>query len=351
MLRKYGPVPAFFAVVVLVAGCASGSLTKIAEDKELPQELQKKFEVKEAVVPAVAASPLPADPQAQLLGTSASSEKTMPAVKKPMKKARKAKARKVEAEGKELTKEFSYPNRRPQKEPIWPGESLVYDVSYFGVSAGDFTMEVQPFKVINGRKAYHARGTAVSSSVFSIFYRLNDMVETFFDYEGLFSHRFHILLDETKQTRDSLELNDSEKSRTFYWNRWNRLQKGYVEIKDYFPAPAFAQDSMSALYYLRSRDLQEGAVFSFPVISEGKNWEAIVTVLRRETINTPLGKMKTIVLKPDHKYQGILKKSGDSFIWLSDDDRKFLVRLEAKVRIGTVVASLKKINPGTAPAE
>jgi hypothetical protein len=45
----------------------------------------------------------------------------------------------------------------------------------------------------------------------------------------------------------------------------------------------------------------------------------------------------------------VLEKKGDSFMWLTDDDRRFLVRLEAKVKIGSVVAELKQIELGTAP--
>src|SRR5207302_331831 len=123
--------------------------------------------------------------------------------------------------------------------------------------------------------------------------------------------------------------------------------RGYTEIKDFFPITPFPQDSLSALYYLRTVPLPDGRVFSFPVVSEGKNWEAVVTVLARETIQTPMGKVRAIKLKPETKYQGILKKQGDSYIWLTDDDRRYLVRIEARVRIGTVVARLKRVEPGT----
>ncbi|MCM2277834.1 MAG: DUF3108 domain-containing protein [Oligoflexia bacterium] len=346
MLRKTAGLNlprALWVATALFVGCASSQLAKVgSEDKELPKDLQDKFEVKEPL-PTPGAEPSPA-PTPEEPGKA-----KLPAAAKKKKAAKKIEKKAAVPEASPAA--FVFPNRRPPADPIWPGESQVYDVSYFGVSAGDFTLEVQPYKLINNRKAYHARGTAVSSSVFSIFYRLNDMVETFFDFEGFFSHRFHIVLDETKQTRDSLELNDSEKAQTYYWNKWNRPHAGYVETKEYFPIQPFSQDSMSALYYLRSRDLPDGAVVTFPVISEGKTWEAVATVLRRETIATPVGKLKAIVIKPEHKYQGILQTRGDSFVWLTDDDRKFMIRLEAKVKIGTVVAMLKKLERGTPPAE
>jgi hypothetical protein len=322
---------------VLVAGCASGSLTRIGGDgslpEELPTDLQEKFEVKETV--AMVAPPAPAS-------IPASSEPEAKAAAKPSK-------RKKGPAPAPATAAFAWPSRRPPKDPIWPSEKSVFEITYFGMAAGDFTLDVLPYKEINRRKVYHIRGTAVSSKVFSLFYRLNDTIETFIDYDGLFSHRFHLQLDETKQTRDSLELFDSEKAQTFYWNRWNHRDKGYSEKKEFQPITPFSQDSLSALFYLRTVPLPEGAVITFPVVSEGKTWEAVVTVVRREMLKTPMGRVQTVVVKPETKYQGILQKRGDSFLWMTDDDRRHLVRLEAKVRVGTIVASLKKIEPGTPP--
>jgi len=99
--------------------------------------------------------------------------------------------------------------------------------------------------------------------------------------------------------------------------------------------------------------LHEGSVISFPVISEGKNWDAVVTVIGRETIDSPMGRVRAVKLKLETKYQGILKKqgSGDNHIWLTDDDRRFMVRLEAKVKIGTIVGRLKRMEPGVPTAK
>lgn len=329
-----------FVISSAVTGCGGGSWIKRDGEyqlpKDLPPEIQDKFEVKDEAPPS---QPSVAAPAAVVPAIA-----TQPGSKKSLKKV---------AIDKKATQgpAFVYPVRRPEKDPIWIGEKHVFEITYFGMAAGDFTLEVLPHKAINARKVYHAKGTAVSSNVFSMFYRVNDSIETFFDYEGLFSHRFHLQQDETKQTRDSIELNDSEKGQSFFWNKWNHKVKGYIEVKDFFPMPAFSQDSLSALYYIRTLPLVTGTVVTFPVISEGKSWDAVVTVVRRETVSTPSGPMQAIVLKPEAKYQGILKKRGDSFLWLTDDHRRALIRLEAKVKIGTVLASLKKFEPGNPPEE
>lgn len=319
------------------AGCANGALLKggsaSSEDlpKELSEELKYKFEVKDAQV-------LPPGPE--IVERSA----VVAPRKEPSKVTKKA--RSYRSSRKSASPGFLYPSRRPQQDPIWMGERLSYEVTYLGMAAGEVTLETLPFKSVSDRKAYWIRGTARSSKLFGLFYRLNDSMESFFDYDGLFSHRFHLKLDESKQVRDALELYDSEKAQTFYWNRWDRKEKGYTETKDFFPIERFPQDSLSAIYFLRSRGLAPGEVLTFPVASEGKTWEAVVTVVRREIMDTTFGRVRTVVLKPEAKFRGVLEKKGDSYLWFTDDDRRFLVRIEARVRIGTVVANLKRVEPG-----
>ena len=229
---------------------------------------------------------------------------------------------------------------------MWVGEKQVFAVSYFGVVAGNFTLEVLPYKYIDNRKVYDIKATAISSRLFSLFYRLNDTVESYIDYDGFFSDRFHLVLDETKQTRDALELYDSEKAQTFYWNRWHHNKNEYTETKEYDPIQSFSQDSLSALFYLRSIPLPMGAVITFPVVSEGKSWEAVVKVVRREMMDSPLGRVQTVVVKPETKYRGILQKKGDTYIWLTDDERRFVVRMDAKVKVGTISAKLIQVERG-----
>ena len=334
------------AIAVGVGGCASGTITKIEDTAALPEDLgpgaqKQKFEVKEgtALAPLPAASPEPSP----FLPLSEGKRKKKKRGKEPIEEKTSDLASLPPTPG--ASGKLEYPSRHPAKEPFKVGEELLYEISYFGVPAGYFTLDVLPYKSINDRKVYHIQATAESSKVFSLFYRLNDTIETFMDYDGLYSHRFHLVLDESKQTRNSLEINDSEKAQTFFWNRWNK-QSGYTETKTFTPIQPFSQDSLSALYYLRTIPLPDGSVTTFPVVSEGKVWDAVITVIRREMVDSPFGRVQAVVVRPSTKYQGVLQNKGDSFIWLTDDSRRIVLRLEAKVRIGTVVATLKKAQPG-----
>jgi hypothetical protein len=334
-------------VAFLISGlsaCAGSSVNKVELPAELPQELAQKFDVKEVTATPIA-SPSPA---AVSVVTPAKKEKHKK--KSSSLSTAAAAAAKDSPQQIEQAKAARYPNRRPGKDPLWIGEKLLFEITYFGMAAGDFTAEISGLKMVDSHLVYKIEGHATSSSVFSLFYRLNDSIESYLDYNGIFSHRFHLILDESRQSRDALELYDYDKLQTFYWNKWNHRDRGYSESKEYGEIQPLSQDSVSALYYVRTVPLPDGAVLTFPVISEGKSWECIVTVVRREMVDSPMGRVRAVVVKPETKFQGVLQKRGDSFIWFTDDDRRIPIRLEAKVKIGTVVGTLKKVvSYGTPP--
>lgn len=344
---------------ILIQGCSSGMSRKLDFNRdlsqELPQDLKAKFEIKDSQNGNLKPEPLLT---ASPLVIKSHESKMKHSKKKTSKKSLKNNsfselgvAEDLKSNKSTVISSFAYPSRRPKSDPIWVGERFTFNISYLNVSAGEFVLEVLPFKTISERKVYHIRGTAKSSAVFSLFYRLNDVVESFMDFEGLFSHRFHLLLDESKQTRDSIELNDSEKKQTFFWNRLTHKVNGFKEVKQYGSIEAFPQDSLSSLFYLRTIPLPTGAEIVFPVANEGKSWDAICEVIGREQRDTPLGKVQTVKIKPRTRYQGVIQqKNGDSFIWLTDDDRRIPVYMEAKVKIGSIAARLQKVDLGTSPA-
>jgi len=317
----------FYLVLLGVMLSCAGRQVDLVEEtnlqKELPKEVMEKFEIKEAEV------------------------KSTPEPEKEKKISKKEK----KVSHKKTDKEVAPPKRRIANEPSWVGEIQTLEMTYFGVVGGEIEMEVLPFKSINNRNVYHLQARATSSKLFSLFYKLDDRVDSFWDFEGLFSHRFNMILNESKQTRNTLELYDFEKNTVYYWDRWDHWKKGFNEEKFTQEIPPFTQDSMSSYYYVRTLPLETGKTYRFPIVTNGKKYEAVVDVVRRETIyNKALGgEVKSIVLSPDMKFEGVLKKKGENLLWITDDERRFIIQMEAKVKIGLVKATLIKLEKGHAP--
>jgi hypothetical protein len=211
---------------------------------------------------------------------------------------------------------------------------------------------VLPFKVINGRKVYDLKGTARTSDLFSLIYKAEDWVESFVDFEGWFPYRFVLHGDETKHIRDNLELFDHAARKQYVHINDNRIQTNEVHeekgLKDLTP---FSQDSLSALYYVRTQKLEDGSTIHFPMTTNGNQWETTLTVMGREECNTKMGYMKSIKTKIETRFKGVLQQQGDAFIWFSDDAHRYPIRFEAKVKIGWVAGIAKKIEPGAPEAE
>ena len=185
--------------------------------------------------------------------------------------------------------------------------------------------------------------------MFGVFYRVNDWMETLFDYESWQSHKFRMVQDESKVSRDMQEYSDPVKRTSFYWNRQDVAGRGYSEVKRFTEIPPLTQDSLSQMYYLRALPLKDGDVYQFSTIGEGRILETSVKVLGREKFRGPNGEVMAIKVMPEAHYQGILKKAGNSFMWFTDDDRRILLKFEAKVKIGAVTANLREFVPGSGP--
>ena len=99
-------------------------------------------------------------------------------------------------------------------------------------------------------------------------------------------------------------------------------------------------DTLSSFYYYRSVSLQVGTSSFIDIFDGKKLWNTEVQVLRREEIVTPLGKFRTVVIKPLLKSNGIFARTGDIFIWLTDDERRIPVLMKSKVKVGNITATV-----------
>ncbi len=239
-----------------------------------------------------------------------------------------------------------FTGRRPTVDPFHVGEKVTLDVSYFGVSAGDITIEVLPYVEVNGRRSYKFVGHAISTSVFAVFYAVDDWFETFVDYESLIPSSYELHVKETKQLRETRAVFDWGNSTATWWDKKINSEKKVEEQKKEWEIPAYSQNVFSIFYYLRTFTLVPGKKLAFRLAHENENLTVTAEVLRRETITTEAGEFETVVVKPKIELNGVFKPVGDIFLWLTDDDRKLIVRMESKIKIGTIVGVAKKVEMG-----
>lgn len=246
----------------------------------------------------------------------------------------------------EIEDSEGFNGRRPVNDPFRVGEEVVHDVHYFKVSAGELRMKVEPFAMVNNRKSYTFAVEIRTSPLFSSFYSVEDRVETFVDYEDLVPRVFQLHVKESGQLREAKMLFDVEKNTATFWEKKVTKDHGEEEKKQNWEILPYTQNVYSAIFYMRNFKWETGKEYSFRVGNDNENLVFSGKALRREVLNTKLGPIKAIVVQPKITLKGKLNPIGDNFIWLSDDDRKYILRIESKIKIGTLVSEVVEIKPG-----
>jgi hypothetical protein len=292
--------------------------------------------------PAPKASPSPAP--------AAKTEKPGKKDKKSAKKGKKTEEPEVAVNSDqhepELEGQAGFKGRRPIQDPFRPGERLVYEVSYFGMKAGDLILSSKPYATVNGRKSYYFQIELKTSPLFAAFYEVDDKVISMVDFETLRPSVFTLHVKETGQLREARFLHDWSTKKVSYWEKKVTKKDGPEEKKQSWEAPEFTQDVFSAAFYLRVFNWEVGKQNAFQVADNEENLIFKGEAVRKEPFSSRAGEFPAVVLKPEVQLRGQFKPMGDIFIWLSDDPRHYILRIEAKIKIGTIVAQLTELNPG-----
>jgi hypothetical protein len=212
----------------------------------------------------------------------------------------------------------------------WKGERLVFELSWFAIKAGTAVMEVSE-REDRGRKAYQISAVTASNEYIDIIYKVRDRIDSFVYADNLSSYKYKVHQEEGFFRRDKEIIFDYDKKEATY----TKDKKTSVHS-----IPAFVQDSLSSLYYLRTKELTVGKPVIIDVFDNKKLWQVEVQVLKKERIETAAGVFDTVQIKPILKFEGIFQRKGDVYIWLTDDSRKMPVKMKSKIKIGSISADL-----------
>ena len=245
-----------------------------------------------------------------------------------------------------------FPKRRPKSELAWVGEKQEFSVSFLGFTGLHVEIEVLPQEIVGSRKSYHVRAKVRNSDFLGIFYNIDDTAETWIDYEGLFSHRFHLVQNESKLSRESWENHDHAKGETSYRNLSQRKGEKAENSQVTSRFPTLAQDSFSSFYFLRTLPLEIGESYRIPVVSEGNSIEVQATVEGVDLISSLGSKVQALQIRLQKlDKNGNTNPGQNNLVWLSNDERRILLRVDVTTRFGHIVGDLKNFRAGTPSSE
>ncbi len=217
--------------------------------------------------------------------------------------------------------------------PFTIGERFEYSVGWGKVlNAGSTTLEIKEISEYQGHDVYRVIVEARSNKMFSLFYRVRDKLESLIDVNGLFSRRYWTKQDEGHKKRERKYEFDQENNTVLFRDKEYYIRHGI-------------QDEISAVFYVRTLDLQVGKPVYVDIFAKRKNWQVKCNVLKIETIKVPAGKFETILVEPELHFDGIMKK-GKVKVWFTNDEHRIPVQVRTKIAIGSILVRLKKFRIG-----
>jgi len=212
-------------------------------------------------------------------------------------------------------------------------ERLVYDISWSGIKAGTAVQEVS-----RSGDTVTITSIAKSADWLSVFYKVDDHLEAVMT-KGENGQLFGV----PRIYRENLSEGRTRFHKEVTFDHANRnavivnfLDKSRIN----FVITPITFDSLSSFYFARLQNMEIGKSYYIDVFDGKRLHNTEVKVLRREELETDVGTFKTVVIMPILKTQGIFSKTGDLYIWLTDDERHIPVKMKSKVKIGSITAKL-----------
>ncbi len=222
-------------------------------------------------------------------------------------------------------------------------ERVFLDIHYLGMTVGKIMVTNKGKKMIDDKEVWHFHARFKSAPFYSNIYELDDAVDTYVTTDKFLSVKYTVIQRESKQNVDDIQLLDHEALKVYWLYHSKRLSDGKKKNKkeEKF-IPYYSIDPFSTLFLYQGLPLKDGDVYEIPVVNKGKVLIMKARVLARETIETEIGNRKAIKLQATTQYSGDKLKSGDMTFWFSDDEKRSLLRAQAKISLGSVTADIVK---------
>lgn len=232
--------------------------------------------------------------------------------------------------------------------PFLKGERLSFIIYWSFIPAAEATLEVAAEEDTPPGAAYHFIMQAKTLSAIDLIYKFRERVDSY-----VAANVQHSLL--YKKVQDSGHPRDIVVR--FDWDKHTAHYSNFGQATEPIPIQPGTVDPLSAFYYIRQHLDRQRADLEQWVTDGRKLSTGKAVVIGREELIINGKTYQTIKIEPDLRdVKGVFEKSPGAkmFIWLTDDERKLLVKLKSKVVVGSFVAELNEddsVLPGSPPPD
>jgi hypothetical protein len=224
------------------------------------------------------------------------------------------------------------------------GEVLEYRASFGIFTVGHGVTQVgDKITMINGRPCYKIDAFGTTSGLVAWVNKVDDLWGAFVDTAALVTHVSYRKIREGHYRKDELVTYDHEnlKAEVKVINK----QTGAYDPAKYYNTPDHVRDIMGGFAYLRVYDFNKtriGDTITIGGFFEDSAYKIRIIYSGKEKVRTKLGKImchKLVPIVPDNK---IFDGENSITTWLSADDNQILVKVQAKMFIGTTGLELEQ---------
>ena len=215
--------------------------------------------------------------------------------------------------------------------PFKVGESLKYSADFNLIRVGQAELYVNRLDKINDLDAYHVTFSANTTGLADQLFKIRDQIDIWMDKKDFFTHRL---------IKNINEGNYSNKVDVKFDYQKSIAKTKTKEISIDF----MARDSFSMFYYLRTIPLNNNEVMSFSSYEGRRIVHYNLQMTGTEIVRTNIGTFKCKVIRPYREGKNLFKNQGDLQIWISDDSKRLPVKIQIKMKYGSMTLLLKSVS-------
>lgn len=216
------------------------------------------------------------------------------------------------------------------------GEFFHFRVHYGLLTAGSAELRVKE-KKLKGRSVYHVRGEGRTKGVSRLFFKVEDVYETYIDKANNLPYRFVRDIYEGGYTKDIVMDFDHSNLSVLVNDRKHKTE-------EIFSVKEQTQDLLSSFYYLRNNidrdNLKVGENMDINIFLDNENYTMRLRFLGREILRTPFGKVPALIFRPYVQSGRVFKEKESLTVWVSDDKNKIPLLIKAELAVGSLKATL-----------
>ena len=216
--------------------------------------------------------------------------------------------------------------------------SASYNMSGLLTEIAKVTMETSEVKTSNAT-LLKLKCSAATYSSFDNYFKIRDLYESYvspttlipFLYKRDINEGSYYKFEQYKYNRKANTVSSTMKKKKTEENKTVKIG-------------ANTRDIVSTIYHIRNLDMEKaspGDSQNFTFLFDNEELIISVKYLRKETINTNLGKKECYKLAVSLKNDDALKGTNENLLWLTADGNKLPVYAKFKIAVGTGELKLK----------